>query len=204
MVALLAQPTKNVLDFDKAEIIEALSGKQARLAVAFSTACAQRLVNSFGPLEEYEEAKSVARTTLQALGNYLAEGVLPPEDLYDQVIELIPDADDDPSFAAGTLDDALAALAFSVQASTTASIESACNAATRAVDTAFRYATQSFNERLLSPSSFFSATESPIVQRELERQKRDLAEIEDGTERPQTTISRVIDRSLSEAVLERI
>lgn len=192
-----------MLDFDKAGIVGALSGKEPRLAVAFSTACAQRLVNSFGPLEEYEEAKSIAQTTLRALRRYLIDGELLPEGLENQLVSFIPNEDDDPSFPAGTLDDALAALAFSVRASTTAPIESACDAAARGLATAFRYSLQFLNETLLAPSSLLRAMESPIVQRELQRQERDLAYIADGSQQMQAIASRLIDRSLAEAVLEK-
>jgi hypothetical protein len=191
-----------MLDFDKAGITGALSGKEARLAVAFSTACAQRLVNSLCSFEQHEGAKSIAQTTLGALRSYLVVGTLPSEGLEAQLISLIPDEDDDASFAAGVLDDALAALAYSVRASTTAPIESACYAATRALATAFRYSLQFLNHSLLTDSSLRFAMENPVVQRELQRQERDLADIGTGFQQAQMTISLLIDRALTERVLE--
>jgi len=191
-----------MLDFDKAGIIDALSGKEARLAVAFSTACAQRLVNSLCSFEGHEGAKSIAQTTLGALINYLVVGTLLSESLEAQLVSLIPDEDDDASFAAGVLDDALAALAYSVRASTTAPIESACYAATRSLATAFRYSLQFLNDSLLTDSSLSFAMENPVVQRELQRQKRDLADIGTGFLQEQMTISLLVNRSLTEKVLE--
>ena len=203
MVAILAWPGKIMLDFDNAKIVGALAGRETRLAVAFSTACAQRLVNSFDRLEEYEEAKSIAQTTLRALKSYLFDGEVLPEGLENQLVSFIPGEDDDPSLPAGTLDDALAALAFSVRASTTSPIESACNAAARALATSFRYSLQFLNETLLTDSSLRFAMENRIVQCELQRQERDLADIGDGSQQMKAIVRRLINRFPAEAVLEK-
>jgi hypothetical protein len=191
-----------MLDFDRTKITEALSGEEARLAVAFATACAQRLANSLGASEKHEEAKSIAVRTLGALRTYLVDGAFLPESLEDQIVSLIPDEDEDPGFQAAVLDDALAALSFAVRASTISPSETACDAAARAVDTAFRYSAQTLNETSLTDSSIRFVMESAIVQCELQRQERDLADIGDGFQQAQTTIGRLLDRSSAEAVLE--
>lgn len=190
-----------MLDFDRSEIRAALSGKPSLLSTAFSIACAQRLLNSLGDPGDDESPVSIARGFLDALKRHLIDGTMLPTGLEDRIISMIPDEDDEPDFAAGVLDDALAALSFAVRAVAVSPIDSACDAAARALDTAFRYSAQTLNETAFTDSSIRHIMEGPIIQLELERQRRDFGEIARESSPTQAQIQRLLVSTADEAVL---
>jgi hypothetical protein len=203
VVAILKKGPHFVHDFDKMQIRQVLSGKPDLLAVAFATTCARRMINSLGETPQDSSDVESAHGALATLEEFMTLGKTLPADLKQQIVDLIPDEDEDPSFAGGILDDALAALSFAIRATTVSPIECACDAAARALDTAFRFSSQTLNDRLLTDTAFRIVMESPTVQCELERQHRDLADIAEPSRPVEATIELLLTRSAGEAVLLR-
>jgi hypothetical protein len=191
-----------LFEFDRSEITEVLSAKPPLLSVAFALACARRLVNSLDRTGDGEAAALIAMRFWEEIRqSAVKEGSL-PFGLQDQIIGLIPDEDDEPDLAAGVWDDALAALSFAAEALSGSSVEYSCNAASRAVDTAFRYAAQTLNDMELTDSSFRRIMEGVVVQTELTRQHRDLDEIYAGD--LDEVIIALLDRAAKEALLPNL
>lgn len=190
-----------MFEFDKAQIAAVLSVRPPLMSAAFSMACARRLVNSLDGTGDGEPSVLIAMGFWETIRKRISNGTSLPSGLEDQIIGMIPDEDDEPGLAAGVWDDALAALSFAAGVLSDSAVESACNAASRAVDTAFRYSLRTLNETLLAHSSFRYIMEGTIVQTELGRQRRDLDDIARAADTVQMTADLLFARAANEAVL---
>lgn len=190
-----------MLEFDRPKISSVLSAQPRSLSTAFSMACARRLVNSLADAGNGEASVRIVMDLWKAIHAAVIERTSLPWGLSDEIIALIRDEDDQEGLADWVMDDALAALAYAAATFSASWLEPACDAASRAVDAAFRYTTQRLNDTTFTDSAFRRAMEGDVVQTELARQYRDLEAIALTAENTQATINLLLSHVGEETVL---
>ena len=173
-------------DYDEPALVVRLAALPRRAQAVFAAACASRL---FSACEAYaaiapEWDLHAARSCEQALWLELEAAEPRAERLTELQIScraLIPaDAAGQSIWESGAAEDAMAALTYAARAATVGSGADAGWAARRAWEATYGKARQRMGLRPPRPSdaNHRAIVGSPIVQRELARQQRDLAELE--------------------------
>ncbi len=167
--------------FDEDDLVRRLGRAPARARVAFACACSSRM------LSPYRQALSEVggdRSDLlsAALGHLWAYALGGPSldwsTWAERLIEQIPPENEMAGSASKVLDDALAAAAYAARAAIATDAADAARSARRLYDAVDAYAQRSLTFTEFTPEIERALSQHPAVQQELERQARDLAELE--------------------------
>jgi Protein of unknown function (DUF416) len=162
-------------------------------ASTFALACASRLTNQ---LETYSLSKSTYNLLVRA-GEEAWESIwhgktFVSSQLQDSILEVIPSEEEEPDFEASVMEDACAAVVYTLRSLAGDTPQNAAWAARRAYEATDRFASQSINEPEYSKTAEELILQHAVVQDELQRQERDI-----------TTLSLVFDREIAKAVWTR-
>ncbi len=167
---------KDYLTFDEAGLVKLLSKLDRRCAAAFGFLCAIRLVNTVkGFYYLSAEELSIITDSKDTITTCILEKKLPPAYLEQRLIEISPTEDDDSSIQGGTIEDACAALIYTVRAICADSDVNASLAARRAYEAVDRYAASFIKSREYNEEFELAVLSNDKVQLELSRQNRDLS-----------------------------
>lgn len=193
------------LTFSEANLLSSLSGMEDRAMVAFAAACATRQLSCY---EAY--AAKFATPCAQEMGKYVAQvweaiehagaSDIDWQQSLESIMNLAPGESDSWTPLHAYADDAIASLAYSVRCLIKKDAQEAAWAARRAYESVDQAAIKALNPELNGPESEARIRSHPVVQRELQRQLRDLQLLR-GEEMP-SGIQHVRSMAYQERVLE--
>jgi hypothetical protein len=168
-------------DYDEPALVLALSKLPGTSRIAFACACASRLVQPYrNALEELgAESTDLVTPALDTLWAYVAGGAQADwVTLTDRLIGAIPDEGEITSAAHRALDDTLAATAYAARTAATNDAQEAAYAARRAYEAVDAFAQQALTFTVYTPEVDQEVSRHPFVLREMERQRRDLSDLQ--------------------------
>lgn len=170
------------MKFDESILVRELSHLSEDRVISFAAACSDRLVLS----TVIREGSTAIPSLLSDASEAIWEGIRghfrkDTESLEDQLLDAIPNEDDESSFDAAVIEDTCAALVYALRSLRGQAAQNAAYAARRAYETADRYASQFINEIEYSGAAESQILNHPVVQQELQRQARDLQVITSGS-----------------------
>ena len=193
----------NVLLFDETSLREGLSRLNVRQRSAFALACTGRLINDVCQLQ----AKSASVQLLQQSHDLIWQAVLSDlqantSALEGQLLDVMPDEDDNSSLEAAVVEDACAAMVYAMRSLHGNSAQNAAWSARRAYETADRFASRSLNEDQYTVASGAIILAHYAVQRELKRQNRDMSIMNDNGISDESVLIQLRSIMNNERVLE--
>ena len=167
--------------FDEADLKERLGALPDLARVEFAAACASRMSR---PWRDARQTLGLAESdrlseAVGSLRRYVRGG--PTSDwsgLASELVSEIPDEDEMTTASHAVLDDALAATAYALRTAATFDPKEAAWAAKRLYEAVDSCAQRSLSVRGFTPDVERALLQDPRVQRELQGQGRDLAELE--------------------------
>src|SRR5258708_22370452 len=186
--------------FDEARLRVLLSELPQDLRSAFSAACAQRLAPAYNKYWKVSGSHADDKVTaaLEALWDDL-RGVKPLGDeeldsLSETVLQLVPDEDEASNAGTPYAEDAAAAVAFALRVRRTGAIQDAVWAARRVYEVLDNYVIRAAGEQDIDEEKALS---HPLIQRELERQERDISLLQSAIRANQAKIETVNELKLN-------
>lgn len=194
----------SILFFDETKLRKSLSRFSARQVSAFAITCADRLANDVCRLRAEAPGLSLLKQAHDLIWQAIQTGgggdtVI----LEQQLLDAMPDEDDDDSLEAAVLEDACAAMVYAMRSLHSDKTQNAAWSARRAYETADRFASRMLNEPEYNEVSERGILEHHAVQRELNRQARDIAIIGDRVIEENVGLDRIRSSARTESVLER-
>ena len=169
--------------FDETALARRLEGLPHLARVAFATACAARMRIPYRQaLGQFSvDRPDVLDDALSHLWAYSLSGAQVDWTAWSEsLIEQIPPEDDMANSACQVMDDALAAAAYAARTARGGDPAEAAYSARRLYDAVDAYAQRSLAFTEFTPEIERALSDHPVVQQELGRQARDLAELEYG------------------------
>lgn len=163
------------LTYDEPALVERLLLLSERARTAFAASCLCRLAAALDA--NHSNSGLVSEVQAQLLAFVLAARENIDSSLGEELVSAIADVGEDSTFAAAHAEDTLAAAAYAIRCAGSGQAQDAAWAARRAYETVDRYAGK--DEQGGSYTTEFEAAvmRHPIVQREINRQRRDLDEL---------------------------
>jgi hypothetical protein len=167
--------------FDEADLKGRLGALPGLARVEFAAACAARMIRPWKDALQKLGLADSARLpeAVESLRRYVRGG--PASDwssLAGELVSEIPDEDEMTTTSHAVIDDALAATAYALRTAATFDPQEATWAARRLYDATDSFAQRSLSFREYTPEIERALLQNPHVQRELQRQARDLEELE--------------------------
>lgn len=187
-----------VLNYDETGLVRALSEMSVQAMIAFAGACACRTGTAAA------SRGADMRFALQAidqLRSFVQGGAFASGDQIEaQLIACIADEDEAPEFDASVVEDALAAAAYGFRCVANGDAMNAVWASRRAYDAVERYAGLRQNETEFTEEVEVAILSHPLVQSELQRQRRDVGDLGRMCSDPKK-FATLIDRAKQEPLL---
>jgi hypothetical protein len=162
-----------MLSFDNPRLVAELGRMEPALASLFALSCTMRLANDVFGMEPDSPGSRALAAARENVSKHLLAGH--PIDIDEAgLLALIRQEDDDGSFEAAVLEDALAAMAYTVRSIADDTPQNAAWAAARAYETADRFVSGTIAGTQYTAPVEREILLHPIVQRELMRQERDV------------------------------
>lgn len=188
----------DLLKYDEADLLRALSRLPMPALAAFVACCANRLVRAAAARGANVK---LAVSAIENLRDFACEGTVgEAEAIEQQLLSLMPDEDEEPAFDASLLADAFAAAVYGIRCTTSSDAMNAVWSARRAYEAVDRYAGLRQNETAFTEGVETAILAHPFVQAELARQRRDLHEL-DHQHRDKKSVAALIERSGEESLL---
>ena len=188
------------LEFNEADLAAQLSKLPNTFRTAFAAACAQRMVQVYSAYASRSNKGDAEALTqiLASLWNDLNGHPLSDSELDAQIetsMALIPEEDDEWIPEQGAAEDAAAALTYALRCRRSGLVQEAVWAARRSYDALDEHITNREDIDVNSPKGEERIRKHALMQAELSRQARDLADLRDGS----ITIEQLRQRSATEA-----
>lgn len=168
-----------IIHFDEAALKSALSRLPDRRAYAFAAVCAGRLMRDVEQLQADLHSCHLLVEAYNLMWQSIESGVLlDTSSLEEGLLEAMPEEDENGSFESAVVEDACAAMIYAMQSLHADTTQNIVWSARRAYETADRYASSFLNEPEYSAAAEDRILGHPAVQRELQRQMRDIALLE--------------------------
>ena len=188
--------------FEENKLREQLSTLPKRDAVAFAVACTARVENTARNLNAILEATLPMSRYLEAVVAYLGNGAsLDTLAAEEELLLVMPDEDSNPDLVAAVVEDATAAMIYTLRAIRSGDPQNVVWAARRAYETADREVLSSLNVGVVSGSEEEYALHHPIVQTELQRQSRDLDAVSEVAGSSSAELVAIVSRARTENIL---
>lgn len=161
--------------FDEAALVSELARLSQSQRAAFAAAAATRQLGSYEWYAGRRNAPQL-RSTVVRLWRALVEGQAAPAawaQTLEEVMALLPDPDDDGSIHHAYAEDAVASVAYAIRAVLEDNPQEAGWAARRAYEAVDQAAIRMLDGQPATPDGERAILAHPLVQRELERQRRD-------------------------------
>lgn len=194
-----------MLKFSDDDLLRSLSALPRSSIATFGLLCTDRLFRSISSswedtdqLQMLERGRDTIINAIQGLGDAATN----LRDFEKSLLELIPKEEEDPSYEAAVVEDAMASMAYIARSLYDDGPRNGAWAAARSYETADRFATQTINETSYSDGAEDVILNHPIVQQELSRQQRDLLRLSHaGDHLSKDAILGILGESSGEAVL---
>jgi hypothetical protein len=170
--------------FDEQILLATLSKLPHQALVAFAASCASRLAPGYEIAQGYlkEGDPKLIAHALDRLWRFATEGKADEwEAVSEQLIGSIPDEEEGPTLAHGVIDDSLAAAAYAARAALGAKPTDALFSAKRVYEAVDRFAGLKIHASEYTRAVEAQIIESPIVQDELARQAKDVADLSESS-----------------------
>ena len=202
LVAILIM---SILHFDEATLGSALAQLPACRVSAFAAACAGRLMHDVEQLQAGSQSHHLLAEAHDSVWRAIESGL--PTDtssLEEQLLEAMPDEDENGSFESAVVEDACAAMIYAMHSLYADAAQNAAWSARRVYETADRYASSFLNEPEYSDVAEDRILKHPTVQLELQRQMRDLDTLKEANLTDAAVLIEVKTLVSNERVLERV
>lgn len=196
-----------MLTFNEPQLVQDLEKLSHPLRGAFAAACAERLLPAYRAysVRRATASKDTLRWALDRVWEVASGEKLgvDPEDAFKQCIALVPPGDECECENEGQeyAEDAVVAVACSVRVATSGDTSKALVSATRCYEALDTFLSYELDIDFNSPGAEAAVLGHPLVQAELERQRRDLRDLAAAEVTPSEVVQRVRARAVQEAHL---
>lgn len=188
--------------FEEEQLRDQLSALPRPSRIAFAAACAARLENTARNLTIDDRLELPLSRAIGGIVAYLECGSpFDTKSAEKDLLLAIPDEDANPDFPFAVAEDAAAAAVFALRAMRSDDTQDVAWAARRAYDTSDREALGALNVGAVGESGERYVLHHPIVQRELQRQLRDLEAVSGIDSDTPAALTAVVARARSENIL---
>lgn len=188
--------------FEENQLRERLSVLPQLAAVAFAATCAVRLENTARSLNANERANEPLSRSVEGVVAYLGNGF--PFDtlaVEEELAVVMPDEDSSPGLTAAVVEDAAAAMIYTLRAIREDDPQNVVWAARRAYETADREVLSALNVGSVGEFEEEYILQHPVVQTELQRQLRDLNAVFEVAGDVSVKLVAIVARARSENIL---
>jgi hypothetical protein len=193
-------PAMSIIRFDEDRLKNELSLMSADRIAAFAVSCSERICHDARDVAGPEPARLLDKVC-NALWAKLGSEIQPLVDFEQDLLDIMPDEEDDPTFDAAVVEDACAALIYAIRSFDDDAPQNAAWAARRVYETTDRFAAS-----MIGGTEYTDLVEQvirnhPVVQRELERQNRDVEILKNTPESDSILFARLKASAQNERVL---